>query len=103
MVIQKALAADHEVVLAETIRRDHATRLAKQAVEEELPKTKVLECPERLLPATIPGSPSPPSVPELLAVSASKIIEFPFGWSSGAPRRRGENIVGGSNRVRALS
>mgnify|MGYP003322477855 FL=1 len=34
VVIQKALAADHEVVLAETIRRDHATRLAKQAVEE---------------------------------------------------------------------
>ena len=35
VVIQKALAADHEVVLAETIRRDHATRLAKQAVVDE--------------------------------------------------------------------
>ena len=35
VVIQKALAADHEVVLAETIRRDHATLLAKQAVEEK--------------------------------------------------------------------
>ena len=42
MVIQKALAADHEVVLAETIRRDHATRLAKQAVEEEFDVVVVL-------------------------------------------------------------
>ena len=36
VVIQKALAADHEVVLAETIRRDHATRLAKQAVRRRI-------------------------------------------------------------------
>ena len=42
VVIQKALAADHEVVLAETIRRDHATRLAKQAVEEEFDVVVVL-------------------------------------------------------------
>ena len=42
VVIQKALAADHEVVLAETIRRDHATRLAKQAVEGEFDVVVVL-------------------------------------------------------------
>ena len=42
VVIQKALAADHEVVLAETIRRDHATRLAKQAVEEKFDVVVVL-------------------------------------------------------------
>ena len=42
VVIQKALAADHEVVLAETIRRDHATRLAKQAVEQEFDVVVVL-------------------------------------------------------------
>ncbi len=42
VVIQKALAADHEVVLAETIRRDHATRLAKQAVEEKFDVVIVL-------------------------------------------------------------
>ena len=42
VVIQKALAADHEVVLAETIRRDHATRLAKQAVLDEFDVVVVL-------------------------------------------------------------
>ena len=31
VVIQKALSADHEVELAETVRRGHATRLAKGA------------------------------------------------------------------------
>ena len=34
VVIQKALAADHEVVLAETIRRDHATRLTRESVND---------------------------------------------------------------------
>ena len=34
VVIQKALAADHEVVLAETIRRDHATRITREAAEK---------------------------------------------------------------------
>ncbi|MBJ68354.1 MAG: diacylglycerol kinase, partial [Acidimicrobiaceae bacterium] len=29
VVIQKALSADNQVTLAETIRRDHATRLAR--------------------------------------------------------------------------
>ena len=31
VVIQKALSADHEVTLAETVRRGHATRLARSA------------------------------------------------------------------------
>jgi diacylglycerol kinase family enzyme len=34
VVIQKALAADHEVSLAETNRRGHATRLAQQAAAD---------------------------------------------------------------------
>jgi diacylglycerol kinase family enzyme len=34
VVIRKALSADHEVELAETNRRDHATRLAKGAAAE---------------------------------------------------------------------
>ena len=34
VVIQKALGADHEVVLGETIRRDHATRLARKSAED---------------------------------------------------------------------
>ena len=33
VVIQKALASDHQVVLAETIRRDHATKIAREAAE----------------------------------------------------------------------
>ena len=31
VVIHKALSADHEVTLAETARRGHATRLARSA------------------------------------------------------------------------
>jgi diacylglycerol kinase family enzyme len=34
VVIQKALSADHDVTLAETNRRDHATRLAQGAARE---------------------------------------------------------------------
>ncbi len=34
VVIQKALAADHEVTVAETSRRDHATRLAQGAAAD---------------------------------------------------------------------
>lgn len=34
VVIQKALSADHDVELAETVRRGHATRLAKGAAAE---------------------------------------------------------------------
>jgi diacylglycerol kinase family enzyme len=34
VVIQKALSADHEVELAETVRRGHATRIAKGAAAE---------------------------------------------------------------------
>lgn len=34
MVIQKALSADHEVTLAETARRGHATRLARSAASD---------------------------------------------------------------------
>lgn len=34
VVIQKALSADHEVALAETARRGHATRLARSAASE---------------------------------------------------------------------
>ena len=35
VVIQKALSADHQVTLAETIRRDHATRLAREAAQNK--------------------------------------------------------------------
>ena len=34
VVIQKALSADHEVTLAETVRRGHATRLARSAASD---------------------------------------------------------------------
>jgi diacylglycerol kinase family enzyme len=34
VIIQKALSADHEVTLAETTRRNHATRLARQAASD---------------------------------------------------------------------
>ena len=34
VVIQKALSADHDVELAETVRRGHATRIAKGAAAE---------------------------------------------------------------------
>ena len=42
VVIQKALASDHEVVLAETIRRDHATRIAREAAEDHFDIVVVL-------------------------------------------------------------
>ena len=34
VVIQKALSADHEVTVATTNRRDHATRLARGAAND---------------------------------------------------------------------
>ena len=42
MVIQKALSADHEVRLAETARRGHATRLARSAAAEGVDAVVVL-------------------------------------------------------------
>ena len=42
MVIQKALSADHEVVLAETARRGHATRLARSAASDRTDVVVVL-------------------------------------------------------------
>ena len=42
VVIQKALSADHEVVLAETARRGHATRLARSAASDGLDVVVVL-------------------------------------------------------------
>lgn len=42
VVIQKALSADHEVTLAETTRRGHATRLAQGAVSENVDVVVVL-------------------------------------------------------------
>ena len=42
VVIQKALSADNQVTLAETIRRDHATRLAREAAQNEYDLVVVL-------------------------------------------------------------
>ena len=42
VVIQKALSADHEVELAETSRRGHATRLAKGAAAQGVDVVAVL-------------------------------------------------------------
>ena len=42
MVIQKALSADHEVSLAETVRRGHATRLARSAASDGIDVVVVL-------------------------------------------------------------
>lgn len=42
VVIQKALSADHEVTVAETTRRGHATRLAQGAVSEKVEVVVVL-------------------------------------------------------------
>lgn len=42
VVIQKALSADHDVVLAETNRRNHATRLARQAASDGMDVVVVL-------------------------------------------------------------
>ena len=42
MVIQKALSADHDVTLAETNRRGHATRLAQGAAAEGVDVVAVL-------------------------------------------------------------
>ena len=42
VVIQKALSADHEVILAETVRRGHATRLARSAASEGIDVVVVL-------------------------------------------------------------
>ena len=42
VVIQKALSADHQVTLAETIRRDHATRLAREAAQNKYDLVVVL-------------------------------------------------------------
>ena len=42
VVIQKALSADHEVTLAETVRRDHATRLARSAASDGMDAVVVL-------------------------------------------------------------
>ena len=42
VVIQKALASDHQVVLAETIRRDHATKIAREAAEDHFDIVVVL-------------------------------------------------------------
>ena len=42
VVIQKALSADHEVTLAETVRRGHATRLARSAASDGIDVVAVL-------------------------------------------------------------
>ena len=42
VVIQKALSADHEVRLAETVRRGHATRLARSAASDGVDVVVVL-------------------------------------------------------------
>src|SRR5947209_18111454 len=42
VVIQKALAADHDVTVAETSRRGHATRLAQGAAKESTDVVVVL-------------------------------------------------------------
>ena len=42
VVIQKALSADHEVTLAETVRRGHATRLARSAASDGVDVVVVL-------------------------------------------------------------
>jgi diacylglycerol kinase family enzyme len=42
VVIQKALGADHDVTLAETTRRNHATRLARQAAHDGIDVVVVL-------------------------------------------------------------
>ncbi len=42
VVIQKALSADHDVTLAETTRRNHATRLARQAATDGVDVVVVL-------------------------------------------------------------
>ncbi len=42
VVIQKALSADHEVTLAETARRGHATRLARSAASDGIDVVVVL-------------------------------------------------------------
>ena len=42
VVIQKALSADHEVSLAETVRRGHATRLARSAASDGVDVVVVL-------------------------------------------------------------
>ena len=42
VVIQKALSADHEVTLAETVRRGHATRLARSAASDGIDVVVVL-------------------------------------------------------------
>lgn len=42
VVIQKALSADHEVTLAETVRRGHATRLAQSAASDGIDVVVVL-------------------------------------------------------------
>jgi diacylglycerol kinase family enzyme len=42
VVIRKALAADHEVEVAETVRRGHATRLARAAAQEGFDVVAVL-------------------------------------------------------------
>ena len=42
VVIQKALSADHEVTLSETVRRGHATRLAQSAASDGIDVVVVL-------------------------------------------------------------
>ena len=42
VVIQKALAADHDVTVAETSRRGHATRLAQGAASDGIDAVVVL-------------------------------------------------------------
>ena len=42
VVIQKALSADHEVTLSETVRRGHATRLARSAASDGIDVVVVL-------------------------------------------------------------
>ncbi|MEM8708509.1 MAG: diacylglycerol kinase family protein, partial [Actinomycetota bacterium] len=42
VVIHKALSADHDVTLAETSRRGHATRLAQSAARENYDLVVVL-------------------------------------------------------------
>ncbi len=42
VVIQKALSADHDLTVAETSRRNHATHLAQNAAKEELDAVVVL-------------------------------------------------------------
>ena len=59
MVIQKALSADHDVTVAETSRRGHATRLAQGAANEGTDVVVVLGGDGTLNDCLLYTSPSP--------------------------------------------